>query len=185
MYNPAELNRRDKGNRIRRRQGGTKMKRTMNLLCGALALLCLVSLFIPLIAPRYPASEYHPGSEGYIKDYFLMGDYYCAREYWSLVKFALSSGYRIALSVAAALLLYWATMSLMGERPRIAGVLAATVNLGVTAYLLVEMLKLRASCRWGVLIVLCVDVLVAAAVAWYCFFADREKRYIRIPVVRK
>ena len=36
-----------------------------------------------------------------------------------------------------------------------------------------------------VLIVLCVDVLAAAAVAWYCFFADREKRYIRIPVVRK
>lgn len=110
----------------------------MNLLCGALALLCLVSLFIPIVAPQYPTSQYHPGSESYTRDYMLIGDYYMAREYWSLVKFALSSGYRVALSVAAALLLYWATMSLMGEKTRVAGVLAATVNLFVVAYLLVQ-----------------------------------------------
>ena len=161
------------------------MNRTMNLLCGALALLCLVSLFIPIVAPRYPASEYHPGSDNYTKDYILVGDYYIARECWSLTEFALSSGYRIHLSVAAALLLYWATMSLMREKNVIAGIVAATVNLVVVTYLLVEMLKLMAGCRWSVLIVLAVDVLAATAVAWFSFFADCRKQYIKVPVVRK
>ena len=161
------------------------MKRTMNLLCGALALLCLVSLFIPIVAPQYPASQYHPGSDSYTRDYMLIGDYYMTREYWSLVKFALSSGYRVALSIAAALLLYWATMSLMGEKVRVVGILAATANLFVVTYLLVQLLKLRAGCRWGVLIVLAVDVLVATAVAWYSFFADRRKQYIKVPIGKK
>lgn len=140
---------------------------------------------IPIVAPQYPASQYHPGSESYTRDYMLIGDYYMAREYWSLAKFALSSGYRTALSVAAALLLYWATMSLIGEKVRVVGILAATVNLFVVAYLLVQLLKLRAGCRWGVLIVLAVDVVAATAVAWYSFFADRRKRYIKIPTGKK
>ena len=156
------------------------MKKTMNLLCGALALLCLVSLFIPLIAPKYPASEYHPGSGDYTKDYFLVGDYYIAREYWSLAKFALSCGYRIQLSVAAALLLYWATLSLMGESARLAGVIAATVNVLVTGYLVLRLLEVAAGTRWGVLVVLGVDVVAALIVAWYNFFAPREKHYIKL-----
>ena len=158
------------------------MKRTMNMLCGALALLCLVSLFIPLIAPRYPASQYHPGSDSYTKDYFLAGEYYCAREYWSLAKFALASGFRIHLSVAAALLLYWATLCLMGEEARLTGALAATVNLGVTILLLTRMMSLAAGTRWGVLIVMAVDVVTAFAAAWLHFFAGRGKRYIKAPV---
>lgn len=155
------------------------MKKTISLLCGAMALLCLVSLFIPIVAPQYPASQYHPGSDSYTRDYMLIGDYYMAREYWSLVKFALSSGYRVALSVAAALLLYWATMSLMGEKVLITGVVAATVNLGVVAFLLVKLLELRAGCRWGVLIVMSVDVIAAVCVAWLHFLAGKGKRYIR------
>lgn len=161
------------------------MKRTMNLLCGALALLCLVSLFIPIVAPRYSASEYHPGSDSYTKDYFLVGDYYIAREYWSLAKFALSSGYRIQLSVAAALLLYWATMSLMGENTRVAGVIAATVNIVVVVFLLGKLIGLAAGCRWAILIILCIDVVVAFAVAWFVFFAGRGKRYIKLPMLKK
>ena len=156
------------------------MKKTMNLLCGALALLCLVTLFIPLIAPKYPASEYHPGNGDYTKDYFLVGDYYMAREYWSLAKFALSCGYRIHLSVAAALLLYWATLSLMGESARLAGVIAATVNLGTTGYLLSRQLEVAAGTRWGVLVVMAVDVVAAFVVAWYGFFTGRVKRYIKL-----
>ena len=81
------------------------MKKPFSMLCGALALVCLVSLFVPVIAPHYPASQYHPGSDSYTKDYILNGDYYFAREYWSLAKFALSCGYRAALSVAASLLI--------------------------------------------------------------------------------
>ena len=156
------------------------MKRTYRMLSGAVALLCLVSFFIPVIAPKYPASLYHPGNEEtYSRDYMLVGDYYIAREYWSLAKFALSSGFRIALSVACALLLYWATMSLMGEEALIAGVVAATVNIGVVAFLLVKLLGLRAGCRWGVLIVMSVDVIAGAVVAWLHFLAGRGKRYIR------
>ena len=156
------------------------MKKTMSLLCGALALLCLVSLFIPLIAPRYPASEYHPGNGDYTKDYFLVGDYYMAREYWSLAKFALSCGHRIALSIAAALLLYWATLSLMGESARLAGVIAATVDVLVTGYLLSRLMAVAAGTRWGVLIVMGVDVIAAFIVAWYGFVSGRGKRYIKL-----
>ena len=155
------------------------MKRTYRLLCGAVALLCLVSFFIPVIAPRYPASQYHPGSETYTKAYFLVGDYYIAREYWSLAKFALSTGYKLVLSVACALLLYWATMSLMGEEALLAGVVASMVNVGVVAFLLVRMLGLRAGVRWPILIIMSIDVVAAAVVAWLHFFAGRGRRYIR------
>lgn len=155
------------------------MKRTYRMLSGAVALLCLVSFFIPVIAPKYPASQYHPGSESYTRDYFHVGDYFIAREYWSLAKFALSSGFRIALSVACALLLYWATMSLMGEEALMAGVVAATVNIGVVAFLLVKLLGLRAGCRWGVLIIMVIDVIAGAVVAWLHFLAGKGKRYIR------
>ena len=161
------------------------MKKTLTILCGALALVCLVSLFIPIVAPRYPVSEYHPGSGDYTKDYFLTGDYYCARAYWSLAKFALASGYRIALSVAAALLLYWTTLSLMGEEARLAGVIASTVNLAVSGFLMAKLLRVAAGCRWGILIVVGLDIIVATVVAWYSFFAGREKRYIKVHVGKK
>lgn len=156
------------------------MKKTMSLLCGALALLCLVSLFIPIVAPKYPASEYHPGNGDYTKDYFLVGDYYMAREYWSLAKFALSCGYRILLSIAAALLLYWATLSLMGESARLAGVVAATVNVLVTGYLLSRLMAVAAGTRWGVLVVMAVDVVAAFVVAWYGFVTNHQKQYIKV-----
>ena len=110
---------------------------------------------------------------------YIVRLHYIAREYWSLAKFALSSGFRIALSVACALLLYWATMSLMGEEALVAGVVAATVNLGVVAFLLVKLLGLRAGCRWGVLIIMVIDVIAGAVVAWLHFLARRGKRYIR------
>ena len=161
------------------------MKKTFTLLCGALALLCLVSLFIPIVAPRFPASVYHPGSESYAEDYFLAGDYYIAREYWSIAKFALSCGHRLVLSVAAALLLYWSTLSLMGEDGRLTGVLAATVNLAVCAYLLISMLRVAAGCRWGLLVVIALDIIAATAIAWLDFFIGREKRYIKMPILRK
>lgn len=158
------------------------MKRTMNLLCGALALLCLVSLFMPVIAPKYPTALYHPGSDSYTKDYFLVGDYYIAREYWSLAKFALSSGenlLRAAISVSSALLLYWATISLMGEKTRWAGAAAATVDLVVMVYLLARMLGVMAGARWLIIVIISVDTLAAFVVAWVRFFDGRDARYIR------
>ena len=156
------------------------MKKSFTMLCGALALVCLVSLFIPVIAPRYSANQYQPGSDGYTKDYILVGDYYCAKEYWSVAKFALSCGHRAILSVTAALLLYWATLSLMGEEAMLTGVLAATVNLGVTGYLLARQMEVAAGTRWGVFIVIVLDVVAAAAVAWMYFFSSKEKHYIKL-----
>lgn len=85
----------------------------------------------------------------------------------------------IHLSVAAALLLYWATLSLMGEEARLAGVVAATVNLAVAGYLLSRLLTVAAGIRWGVLVVMGVDVIAAFIVAGYGFGTGRGKRYIK------
>ena len=141
-------------------------KNPLSMLCGALALVCLLSFFMPIIAPQFSSSFYRPGSDSYTKDYFLIGDYYVAREYWSIAKYALSCGHRISLSVATAMLLYWATMSFMGEEAKFSGVVASTVSVSVSVYLIVEMLKVSAGCRWGVVVVLIIDMVVALVVAW-------------------
>ena len=41
------------------------MKNRINpiiLLCGTIALLCLFSMFVPIVAPHYPATLYHPSN---------------------------------------------------------------------------------------------------------------------------
>lgn len=156
------------------------------MLCGAVALLCLLSMFMPIVAPKYPVSLYHPGNVSYTRDYMLIEDYYCAREYWSISRFALSSGYRLALSVAMGLLLYWATLSFMGETARITGVVAAMVNLGVTGFLITAMMKVVSVCRPFVIGVIVVDAVTAAVVAWICLLMGKEKprKYITMPVRR-
>ena len=160
------------------------MKRTFSMLCGAIALLCLISMFMPIVAPKYSAQYYQPGSDGYARDYMLIGDYYCAREYWSLARFAMSNGHRIAISAAMGLLLYWAALSFMGEKARIIGVVAATVNLGVTGYLIVSLIRIMSACRPFVIGVIVVDAVTAAAVAWIGLFTREKRRYISVPVRR-
>lgn len=160
------------------------MKRSFSILCGAIALLCLISMFMPIVAPKYSAQYYQPGSDGYTRDYMLVGDYYCAREYWSMARFAMSNGYRIAISVAMGLLLYWAALSFMGEKARITGVVAATVNLGVTGYLIVSMIRIMSACRPFVIGVIAVDAITAAVVAWVALFTKEKRRYISVPVRR-
>ena len=161
------------------------MKKPFSMLCGAIALICLLSMFIPIVAPRYSAEFYHPGSESYTRDYVLSGGYYCAREYWSIMRFALSSGYRLVLSAAMGLLLYWATLSFMGENARIVGVIAATVNLAVILYLMSAMMKVVSVCRPFLMAVIVVDALLATVVAWIRLFAGRaKKRYISLPIRR-
>ena len=163
------------------------MRRTLSLLCGAIALLCLMSIFMPIVAPKYSIQMYHAGSKDYTREYTLVGDYYYARQYWSMTRFALSSGnsfMRIVHSASMALLLYWAILSFLREKVRFTGVLAAMVNLVVTVYLVSEMLKVMAECRWGVLVVIGIDTLLAVAVAWIYFFAERgrKKQYITVPL---
>ena len=161
------------------------MKKPFAILCGAVALLCLVSMFMPIVAPRFSAYLYQPGNESYTRDYVLIGDYYCAREYWSITRFALSNGHRIAISVAMGLLLYWAALSLLGETARITGVIAATVNLVVTCYLSISLIRIMSVCRPFVIGVIIVDAIAAAVVAWINFFTGKKKkRYISMPVRR-
>ena len=160
------------------------MKKPFPMLCGAAALLCLLSMFIPIVAPRFSAALYHPGSESYTRDYILIGDYYCAREYWSITRFALSSGHRIMLSVALGLLLYWATLSFMGERAKIAGVLAATANLAVAVYLIVSMVRIMSVCRPFVIGVIIVDAIMAEVVAWAGLLTRQKRRYISMQLRR-
>ncbi len=84
------------------------MKKQMNLLCSIVALFCFVSMFIPVIAPRYPASDYYSAAESYSADFIYSGDYYYAREYWSISQFVFSTRgllARVVLALSEALLI--------------------------------------------------------------------------------
>lgn len=143
------------------------MKKPFALICGTIALLCLVSMFMPIVAPRYPAAQYHPASDT-SPEYVLSGDYYYAREYWSITRFMLASHsplLQIVLSVTQALLLYWAVLSFLGETAPYTGLIASIVNLAVTAFFLIQMLSVAGSSRWGVIVMLAVDTLAAVALA--------------------
>lgn len=153
------------------------MKKTFAMLCGTIALFCLVSMFIPIIAPKFPASAYHPGTEGYTREYFMDGDFYVAREYWSITRFTLASGdnlKRIALSVSMALMLYWSMLSFMGENAVATGLIASLTNLAVTGVIVIQMLAVKGSCRPLVLAIVLMDVVLAVVAA-----------VIAVPVKRK
>lgn len=148
------------------------MKNRINpiiLLCGTIALLCLFSMFVPIVAPHYPATLYHPSNaDSYTADYFFTGDYYQARQYWSIVKFALTNPgtlHRIVVSVSLALMLYWCTMSFMGESTVLGGLVAAIFNLGVVVYSVVKMVGMAGGVRPFVIGVVIVDSLVAVVCA--------------------
>ena len=143
------------------------MKKPFTLLCGTIALICLVSMFMPIVAPRYSAQFYHPSGD-YTRDYFFDEDYYCAREYWSISKFALSnSGHmqHITLSAAMALMLYWSTLCFMGENSLLAGRIASILNLGVTGWFVVKMLGMSGGCRPVVIAVILIDAATAVVCA--------------------
>lgn len=142
-------------------------KKYANLICSIIALFCFVSMFMPIIAPRYPAGEYYPSSENYVNMYFYTGDYYYAREYWSISRYVFSSRsipLRVLLSISEALLLYWALYSVRGEAGKM-GLVAAIMNLAVTILITAMMLRVMGSCRWGVLVVLALDAVAAVAMA--------------------
>lgn len=144
------------------------MKKTFALLCGTVALLCLFSMFVPIVAPHYSAQEYHPADDSYTKDYFLSGDYYCAREYWSIVRFANQSMVmKVILSLSMALTLYWCACCFMGEDAFKAGVAATVVNLAVTAFFVIKMVGIMAACRPFVILVVLVDAVAAVVCAGF------------------
>ena len=152
------------------------------MLCGTVALLCLFSMFVPIVAPHYSAQEYHPADDSYTKDYFLSGDYYCAREYWSIVRFASQSMVmKVILSLSMALTLYWCVCCFMGEHTLTAGIAASGVNLAVTAFFVVKMLSMMAACRPFVIVVVLVDA--TAAVICAIFSKPRKKKYSLLIII--
>ena len=65
----------------------------------------------------------------------------------------------------------------MGEEAKFSGVVASTVSVVVSVYLIVEMVRVSAGCRWGVVVVLIIDMMVAFVVAWAKVGIALKKKY--------
>ena len=141
---------------LRVEKEAVSMKRKLYLLCSVLALFCFISMYVPVIQPRYPAGEFYAPEGSYNQEYYYTGDYYYAREYWDMTRFvfAFSSVLgilgRIVFSFTQALLLLWAMMSVKGESKKM-GLGIVSLNLVVSGFVLTSMLMVMGSCRWGVL----------------------------------
>ena len=153
---------------------GNDMKKQINLLCSIIALFCFVSMFIPVIAPRYPAATYYVASEASSGDYIFAGDYYYARSYWSISQYVFSNAnllLRVIVALSEALLIYWAYYGVKGEAGKM-GLAAALLNLAVNAVAVISMMRVMGYCRWGVLVVLALDAIMAVVLA---VIANRTK----------
>ena len=158
------------------------MKKYFNLLCGIVALLCFITLYMPVIVPRYPAADYVYNATA-ARDYVLTGDYYWARQFWSVSKFLFSTGNpipRIVISVTQVLLIYWAWLASRGEAGRL-GIVAAVLNLLVVAVTMVFMLRVKGACRWEVLIMMALDCVAAVVLAVLHSRMKDPPRYISVP----
>lgn len=141
------------------------MKNKVNIVCSVLALLCFVSMFIPVIAPRYPIALYHARAGN--NDFFISGDYYQARSFWAVTDYvfgAQSQIWRIILSFDQALLLFWSVMSVRGEAGK-SGLAVSILNLAVMATIIVRMTSSMWACQWAVLIMMILDTVVAVVLA--------------------
>ena len=122
----------------------------IKLLCSILALLCFVSMYMPVIAPRYPVGDYYsaPGNV----EYFFDGSYYLSNSYWNMTDYVFAHfgviG-RIILSLDQALLLIGAFMSVSGSLGK-RGLWIALANLAVVGLVLIKMLTVIWACQWPV-----------------------------------
>ena len=146
------------------------MKQRINLLCSILVLFCLISMYIPVIAPRYPASEYHPASGSYESEYFYSGDYYLAKRYWSITDYVFAGEntvLRVMLSLTQAMLVVRAWLIVSGQAEKRNELLTGLATLGVVGFLLVKMMTSMWSCRWPVLIVMLLLMLTSLVMSRY------------------
>ena len=133
------------------------MKQRIILLCSLLVLLCLISMYIPVVAPRYPADEYHPANGAYEADYFYNGEAYLAKRFWSITDYVFAGGSQIArvvISLTQAMLVIRAWLIVSGQADRKKEIVASVVTLGVVGFFLVKMMLSMWSCRWAVLAVM-------------------------------
>lgn len=142
------------------------------VICAVLALMCFVSMYIPVIAPRYPARVYHADKDGYESEYYYMDGNFCAKEYWDITRyvFARSVVGRVLLSMLQALLLLWAWLCVRGEAGK-KGLAIALANFAATWGVLIAMLVSMWGCRWGMLALIALDSAAAVVMA-----ADWKKR---------
>ena len=139
-------------------------------------------MFVPIVAPHYSTQEYHPASDSYTKDYYLSGDYYQAREYWSIVKFAQTNNiHRVIIMASMALVLYWCMMSFMGDTLILTGLVASLFNLVVVLFSIVRMISVAGGSRPFVIVVVVLDSLLAIVCAAMQGIPGRKRRYT-IPI---
>lgn len=142
------------------------MKKQIALICSILALFCFVSMYMPVIAPRYPAADYYSPAGN--DKYFYTGDYYLASEYWNITDFVFANygvvG-RVVLSLDQAMLLLWAVMSVRGEVGK-KGRIVALVNVGIVGFFVAGMLLSMWSCRWAVLVVMALNMAASVVMAF-------------------
>ena len=159
------------------------MKKYFNLLCGVIALLCFISLYMPLVAPRFPAADYIYTASA-ARDYALSGDYFWAREYWSVSRFLFSTGSpipKVIISLTQVLLIFWAFEASKGEAGKV-GVAVAVLNLIVVAASLIFMLKVAGGVRWEVLVMMALDCVAAVVLAVLHSRMKDPPKYISVNV---
>ena len=139
----------------------------VRVFCSILALFCFVSMYIPVIAPRYPATEYQAPVGPYEQDFFFNGAYYLAKNYWSLTDVAFAGHHyvmRVLISLEQALLLIWAYMSVKGEVGKKGPVASGTHLLFVLIFLGL-MMRSMWGCRWGVVVIIMLNAIAGVLVA--------------------
>jgi len=135
--------------------------------CAILALFCFITMYVPVIAPRYPAADYF-APEG-DSNYFYTGDYYLAKSYWSQTDFVFANHGiigRVLLSLDQAILLIWAYISVSGKAERKKNLMVAGGNLVVNVVIITLMLRMSWAVQWGVLVVMLLIMIVSVVVAW-------------------
>ena len=133
------------------------MKQNINVICSLLVLFCLISMYIPVIAPSYPASEYNPANGSYESDYYYNGDAYLAKRYWSITDYVFASEnifLKVLISLTQAMLVVRAWLIVSGQAEKKKELIAGVVTLGVIGFFLVRMMMSMWSCRWAVLVVM-------------------------------
>lgn len=142
------------------------MRKQINLICSILALFCFISMYVPVIAPKYPASDYvAPAGDD---RYFYTGDYYLAKEYWTITHYVFANDGvvgRVVLSLDQALMLVWAMLCFRGKAERDKELPAAVFNLLVVCIEVARMLGSSWACMRAVLIVMGLVMFASVAMA--------------------
>ena len=135
--------------------------RRVRIIISFLALFCFISMYIPVIAPRYPAAGYYMSDSS---AYFYNGEYYLAKEYWCITDYVFANfgvlG-RLVLSRDQAMLLLWALLSVRGDAKY--DLIIALVNMIIVTVATIVMLRNMWACQWPVLIVIAL-IMIASVV---------------------